>query len=129
MFKGLDINNVVLLANTLATVVVLVLTYIARRDISTAKDDIRTSKEDIRKVEIATNSMKDALVKSTADASFAAGNKEARIEGERKAELLEAQGARAPAAPIAPVPVEVVKITPVDVKASVPIEIKREDEA
>lgn len=124
MFKGLDINNVVLLANTLATVVVLILTYIARRDISTAKDDIRTSKEDIRKVEVATNSMKDALVKSTAAASFAAGSDEARKEGEQKAEVL---AARTPAAAIAPVPVEVVKITPVDVQQSVPIEIKKTD--
>lgn len=123
MFKGLDINNVVLLANTLATVVVLVLTYIARRDIATAK-------EDIRKVEVATNSMKDALVARTADASFAEGSEDARIKGEHKAELLAAQKTQAPtAAAIAPVPVEVVKITPVDVKASVPIEIKKEDEA
>ena len=43
---------------------------------------------DIRKVEIATNSMKDALVKATAVASHAEGHEEARLEGEQKAATL-----------------------------------------
>lgn len=35
---------------------------------------------DVRTVELATNSMKDALVKSTGEASFAAGREEGREE-------------------------------------------------
>lgn len=49
------------------------------------------TKQDMMKVEIATNSMKDALVKSTAEASFAAGSTEARKEGEHKAAELAAR--------------------------------------
>lgn len=38
-----------------------------------------------KQVEIATNSMKDALVKATGEASHAAGREEARAEGEARA--------------------------------------------
>ena len=41
-----------------------------------------------RQVEIATNSMKDALVKSTGDAARAEGRETGRAEGEVKASLL-----------------------------------------
>lgn len=41
-----------------------------------------------KQVEVATNSMKDALVVSTAKASFAAGETKARKAGEEKAETL-----------------------------------------
>lgn len=37
------------------------------------------------KVEIATNSMKDALVKATGESAHAAGKEEGRVEGEAKA--------------------------------------------
>ena len=37
--------------------------------------------ENVTKIEVATNSMKDALVKATGDASFAAGREEGRNEG------------------------------------------------
>lgn len=40
---------------------------------------------DVHKVEIATNSMKDALVSATASAAHAAGKEEGRVEGEVKA--------------------------------------------
>jgi hypothetical protein len=43
---------------------------------------------DVHKIELATNSMKDALVAATGDASFRAGKDEARIEGEQKAAAL-----------------------------------------
>lgn len=42
----------------------------------------------IKQVEIATNSMKDALVQATSDASFAAGKDEARGEAEKTAATL-----------------------------------------
>lgn len=38
-----------------------------------------------KQIEVATNSMKDALVKSTGDASYAAGRDFQRIESEAKA--------------------------------------------
>lgn len=39
------------------------------------------SKKDIRKIEVATNSMKDALVAATDKAAHAQGKEEGRIEG------------------------------------------------
>lgn len=47
--------------------------------------DISAQGENIQKIETATNSMKDALVKATADASHRAGFDEARKAGELKA--------------------------------------------
>lgn len=41
-----------------------------------------------KQVEVATNSMKDALILATAEASHAAGKDEARAEGEAKAAIL-----------------------------------------
>lgn len=45
-------------------------------------------KVDIHKIELATNSMKDALVKATGDAAHAAGLKEGQVAGEAKAATL-----------------------------------------
>ena len=44
---------------------------------------INTVQSDVRKVELATNSMKDALVKATGEAAFAAGEKSERANPER----------------------------------------------
>lgn len=57
---------------------------IAALNAFTAWTALRT-KLDMHKVEIATNSMKDALVAATATAAHATGREEARIEGEQKA--------------------------------------------
>lgn len=45
----------------------------------------KKTQENVQKIETATNSMKDALVKSTAEASHAAGMEEGRVAGEAAA--------------------------------------------
>jgi hypothetical protein len=52
------------------------------------KADVLRTKADVRKIELATNSMKDALVKTTAEAAEFKGAERGRIEqtAERKAE-------------------------------------------
>jgi uncharacterized protein (UPF0333 family) len=74
---SIDLNNVILLAIAILTAFTTIMTYFTRSD--------------MKKVEIATNSMKDALVKSTAEASYAAGEKVEREKGEQKAALLAAE--------------------------------------
>jgi hypothetical protein len=49
------------------------------------------TREIVLKTELNTNSMKDALVASTAVASHAEGKEEGRVEGEAKAEALAAE--------------------------------------
>ena len=63
---------------------------IAALNAFTAWATLRT-RSDMRKVEIATNSMKDALVAATRSAAHADGREEARLEGEQKAAAV-AQG-------------------------------------
>src|ERR1700675_4122679 len=50
----------------------------------THKLSVRTD-ENMQKVEIATNNMKDEIVKATAKASFAEGHDVARVEGQERA--------------------------------------------
>ena len=52
-----------------------------------------------KQVEVATNSMKDALVKATGEASFKSGKEEGRIEGEAKAAILAEGKLQAPSGP------------------------------
>jgi len=49
---------------------------------------IEKIKDDLHTVEVSTNSMKDALVKATAEASFAKGGEEARLDAEKTAKDL-----------------------------------------
>lgn len=63
------------------------LILIAVFNLVTAFLTLRTQK-DVKKVELATNSMKDALVAASKEASFAAGREESRLVAELKAENL-----------------------------------------
>lgn len=77
MFVVTNINAIAVLITALGIAVPAILGAIAtfiiaiRRDIAVLKADVRT-------IEVATNSMKDALIKSTGDAEFARGGKEER---------------------------------------------------
>jgi len=79
------------LGTTIAATVTAVFSYLSLKasKVNTAK--LEVLKGDVRTIEIATNSMKDELVKVTAEASFAAGSEEARKAGEQKAEVLAAE--------------------------------------
>lgn len=123
MFDNFDINNLILLLIAAAQAFTAVMVFLNRKDTKLQAELTKANSENIQKIELATNSMKDALVKRTAEASFAEGATEAREAGEHKAEIVAARkegekvSAEAP-----PTKVDVVSITPVDVKASVPIE-------
>ncbi len=65
------------LANTVALIILALITWSTRTN--------------IQKIEVATNSMKDALVKATGEAEHAAGKEEGRTESARTAAAL-AQG-------------------------------------
>ncbi len=65
------------LANTVALIILALITWSTRTN--------------IQKIETATNSMKDALVKATGEAQHAAGKEEGRVESARRAATL-AQG-------------------------------------
>jgi len=71
-------------ANTYGLIVVALVQFATAWLVLQAKNDIRDTKDDIRKVEIATNSMKDALVLATAKASKAEGKEEQRLENAKK---------------------------------------------
>lgn len=79
------INNLILL---LISVITAWTAYQTRQTKLAAVETLDLSK----KTELNTNSMKDALVKATAESSHAAGANEERIKGEAKAALV-AQGA------------------------------------
>lgn len=70
--------NLTLLGIAMLNAFTAVMAYLARRD---AKETKVLAKQ----VEVATNSMKDALVRTTGEAAHAAGKEEGRIEGEIKA--------------------------------------------
>lgn len=61
-----------LVAATLSGLAVL-LTIWVKADVHLARAEVDVVKDDVRKIEIATNSMKDALVKATGEAKFAEG--------------------------------------------------------
>lgn len=84
------INNLILL---LIAAISAWTAWTTRQTKAVAVESLDVSK----KTEINTNSMKDALVKATAEASHAAGVTEERVKGEAKAALV-AQGALAGAA-------------------------------
>ena len=73
---------VLLLVNVAATV------YSMRSRNTKMNDKLNQVIEDVHKVELATNSMKDALVAATDKAAHAAGVNEERIKGEAKAAAL-----------------------------------------
>lgn len=93
---SIDTNTLILLAIALLNCLTALFAFLTRQD--------------MKKVEIATNSMKDALVVSTAKASLAEGKELGRAEGEQKAEVL-AAGQTAP--------VEIVKSIPLVVQDGV----------
>lgn len=105
----LDFNNLVLLAIGVCTAISAYFNWKTQRD--------------MRQVHIATNSMKDALVKSTADASFAAGRDEARIAGEHTAEVLAAKNEMSPLRSDNSVKVEVINKEPLSVDAPDPLKV------
>lgn len=59
-----------------------------KEDIAETRLDVAEARADVHKIELATNSMKDALVAATGKEKFAAGKEEARLEGEAKAAAL-----------------------------------------
>lgn len=80
-------NNLVLLAIAVFTLANTIFGWWDRRETRKVVDETRAI---ALKTELNTNSMKDALVKATATASFAEGHEVAREEGEKKATTLEA---------------------------------------
>lgn len=77
-FGTMDMNNLLLIGVALLNAFTAYMTFLAKKD--TEKTMIN-----MQKVELATNSMKDALVASTAKSSYAEGATQAREAGEAKA--------------------------------------------
>lgn len=82
------------------------------KDLRIVKTDVEDAKNDIRKVEVATNSMKDALVESTKKSSFADGAAYERAKAEAKAGVIVQADTQAVQPPLEPAAPE----NPVDVK-------------
>lgn len=120
----LDWNQVIVLVITALTVYNSYLIYKTKMAVQTTSEAIRRTDDNVMLIEKATNSMKDALVASTAKASYAEGAGKERERGEHKAAVLAAgQSHVGEVAPVA-----IVGSIPVDVTQSVPIEIKKESE-
>lgn len=64
------------------------MTYRSHNEVISAKNAVLATQGDVRKIELATNSMKDALVLATAKASLAEGKAQGLVQGkaEGKAE-------------------------------------------
>jgi hypothetical protein len=75
MFATLDTNGYVAIIGAVVIGILQVLNWI--------KTNILT--KDVHKIEVATNSMKDALVKASRESSFAAGRESGRDESRSKA--------------------------------------------
>lgn len=104
-----DFNNLILLAIAALTAFSSIMAYITRKQMA--------------QVHEATNSMKDQLVKATADASFAEGANKERVIAEHKAEVIAA--ATIPH----PIPVEVInpETAPAKVEVINPELVKKEE--
>lgn len=83
-----DLNTWVLLAIALTNALTALLVWHTKDAVKVAQADIAATKVAVELTERNTNSMKDALVARTAEASFAAGSNQARIVGEVKAAAL-----------------------------------------
>lgn len=83
-----DMNLVIQMITAVAVAYAAYAAHHAQHNSKVAKDTALKSQENIQKIEIATNSMKDALIVSTAKEQFAAGRDQARLEGEAKAAIL-----------------------------------------
>ena len=102
MFENPVVDALAHVAYALAALISAVSAFLAAIRAGAAHAAVAEVKDDVRKIELATNSMKDALVQATAKASMAEGEAKGRQDAHDEAKtkaLGDAVVANTPAAP------------------------------